>query len=475
MTNLQLLELILLIQTMLNTVERLWIIGASMSKAIKKSQLTIGPYTLIEFPSVGINGVPAKVDTGADSSSIWASHVKEKNGRLSFTLFGPSSPLYNGKKIVTSDYQVRSFKNSFGQTELRYKVRLRTVVEGRIIRARFSLADRSNNRFPVLVGRSTLHGRFVVDVTRFKRRGEYEVLVLNSGRLKTVAKFFDNISARNKKFKFTLANFDDLIFLIDKQNMQIKIASLDKDLREFDIVYFKSILADRALASAVAQYLQLKSVPFFDRATLEYQPKNKLEQYIILQSLGLNIPKSILVGSAQLSTAYAQLAEELGLPFVMKDISSNRGNNNFLIKDKKDYKKLLKLNKKRSANFISQRFIANDGDYRVLIFGKQIKLVMHRVNTKADSHLNNVSKGSAATLMKETIIPGKIRRQSIKAAEVLNLNIAGVDLIQDKRTGAWYCLEVNDGPQLATGSFVAEKEKIFTEYLEARARKTLKI
>jgi len=66
--------------------------------------IVLGPYTLIEFPSVGINGVPAKVDTGAESSSIWASQVKERNGKLNFVLFDVNSPFYTGEVLVTKDY-----------------------------------------------------------------------------------------------------------------------------------------------------------------------------------------------------------------------------------------------------------------------------------------------------------------------------------------------------------------------------------
>ena len=46
---------------------------------------------------IGIMGIkaPAKIDTGADSTSVWASNIKmSKDGVLSFTLFDKSSPFY---------------------------------------------------------------------------------------------------------------------------------------------------------------------------------------------------------------------------------------------------------------------------------------------------------------------------------------------------------------------------------------------
>jgi len=41
--------------------------------------------------------VPAKIDTGADSSSVWVSNVRvDKKGILRFNLFGEGSPYYTG-------------------------------------------------------------------------------------------------------------------------------------------------------------------------------------------------------------------------------------------------------------------------------------------------------------------------------------------------------------------------------------------
>jgi hypothetical protein len=39
-------------------------------------------------------------------------------------------------------------------------------------------------------------------------------------------------------------------------------------------------------------------------------------------------------------------------------------------------------------------------------------------------------------------------------------------MIKDKLSGVWYCLEVNDGPQLATGVFLRDKQAAFAEYME---------
>jgi len=120
-----------------------------------------------EYVSVAsISRVPAKIDTGADSSAIWASALDvSKSGVLSFCLFGPSSEFYTGERLETRDYRVKVVRSSNGDEEIRYRVELPLTLGGRTIRANFTLADRSKNNFPILIGRRTLKGKFLVDVS----------------------------------------------------------------------------------------------------------------------------------------------------------------------------------------------------------------------------------------------------------------------------------------------------------------------
>ncbi|MES2630538.1 MAG: RimK/LysX family protein [Patescibacteria group bacterium] len=110
--------------------------------------------------------VSAKVDTGADSSSVWASNVTiTADGTLQFTLFDIGSPFYDGKVIETTNYTVATVRSATGHEEIRYRTTLAVRVKGKRIKAVFNLSNRSRNRFPVLIGRRTLSNKFIVDVT----------------------------------------------------------------------------------------------------------------------------------------------------------------------------------------------------------------------------------------------------------------------------------------------------------------------
>lgn len=132
-----------------------------------KELTIIGRTASAAFPAEGIRDVPVKIDTGADSSSIWASELRmdEKN-ILHFVLFGQGSPFYSGKVHSAKHYTAHLIRSSNGMAQVRYKVSLTIALEGRKIRGTFTLADRSKNSYPVLVGCTLLNKKYLVDVSK---------------------------------------------------------------------------------------------------------------------------------------------------------------------------------------------------------------------------------------------------------------------------------------------------------------------
>jgi hypothetical protein len=125
----------------------------------------IGRAERIDLPQSGIVGLPAKVDTGAYRSSIWATNIHEQNGVLYFTLLGPDSEWYTGKELSTKEYVIVEVENSFGHKEERYSIYLRVRIKGRLVKSNFTLADRAVKTYPVLLGRKLLRHKFIVDVS----------------------------------------------------------------------------------------------------------------------------------------------------------------------------------------------------------------------------------------------------------------------------------------------------------------------
>jgi hypothetical protein len=129
---------------------------------MNKDNTLIGTTELLDIG--GRKDVPAKIDTGADSSAIWASNIRVgKDNILRFSLFGEGSPFYNGKIFKRSDFEVAAVRSSKGEEQIHYRARFTIKLAGRKIRVLFNLYDRSRNNFPVLIGRRTLQGRFIID------------------------------------------------------------------------------------------------------------------------------------------------------------------------------------------------------------------------------------------------------------------------------------------------------------------------
>ncbi len=126
----------------------------------------IGRNVAVSFGRRAVN-VPAKVDTGADSSSVWASNIRVgKDGKLRFSLFGEGSPYYSGKVFIREQFSVSQVRSSSGHQQIRYRAPFSIRVGGKRIRVTFNLSDRSQNVYPVLLGRRSMSGKFLVDVSR---------------------------------------------------------------------------------------------------------------------------------------------------------------------------------------------------------------------------------------------------------------------------------------------------------------------
>ena len=114
-----------------------------------------------------VKGVPAKIDTGADSSSIWASHIRvTKDGVLHFRLFDEGSPFYTGKSFKRKDFKAVVVRSASGHEQIRYRTHLTLKLKNRRIKVLFNLSDRSNNNFPILIGRRSVASKFLIDVSK---------------------------------------------------------------------------------------------------------------------------------------------------------------------------------------------------------------------------------------------------------------------------------------------------------------------
>ena len=130
-------------------------------------KVIIGRTEHIVIPSEGARSIRVKIDTGADRSSIWASNITmSDDGKLSFTLFAPESKYYSGTVYRTKNFEASRVRSAHGGLQVRFRIHLTIILGGKKIRGTFTLADRSKNKYPALIGCKILNKKFLVGVSK---------------------------------------------------------------------------------------------------------------------------------------------------------------------------------------------------------------------------------------------------------------------------------------------------------------------
>ncbi|SHG46587.1 Uncharacterized conserved protein [Fodinibius roseus] len=136
----------------------------------KRSLATIGRLEPIDFPEWDIVNIDAKIDTGAYTSSLHCHRIEsfEKDGKpyVRFNLLDPSHEIYNDKLFKLPVYSTKTIKSSNGTTEKRFIIKTVIRVLDRELEAELSLTNRSEMRYPVLIGRKLISGHFLVDPSK---------------------------------------------------------------------------------------------------------------------------------------------------------------------------------------------------------------------------------------------------------------------------------------------------------------------
>ena len=137
---------------------------------MEKKKVLIGRDEYVWLIDAGIKKVPARIDTGARTTSVWATNIREVNGHLEYVLFGEQSEFYTGQVQIAKRFRKIVGASSNGSTQIRYHIPITIQMKRRKVLTHCTLADRSSQAYPVLIGRNTLRGKFIVDVQRGSRK-----------------------------------------------------------------------------------------------------------------------------------------------------------------------------------------------------------------------------------------------------------------------------------------------------------------
>jgi gamma-F420-2:alpha-L-glutamate ligase len=195
-------------------------------------------------------------------------------------------------------------------------------------------------------------------------------------------------------------------------------------------------------ALAVLRHLERLGVHTFNPAESIECVKDKLFSQQVLAASDLPVPSTMLVRHP-VDTDLVEQA--IGFPVVVKTISGSHGKGVFLAEDRLRFLDLMELVSVTapSANIILQEFIktTRSRDLRVIVVGGRAIGCMRRVSVDG-SFKTNLSRGGRAEAAEMT---EEIEWLATEASRVLDLEIAGVDLLFDEG-GRFRICEVNSAP-----------------------------
>ena len=127
----------------------------------------IGRREIISILDLDLFDLDAKIDTGADSNSIHCDDIYVDDEKfVHFTLLDEVHASYHGKKIKMPLYKLKKIKSSNGKVQLRASVQVTVSKKKKKYKTIITLADRSDMKYPMLIGRKFLTNRFLVDVSK---------------------------------------------------------------------------------------------------------------------------------------------------------------------------------------------------------------------------------------------------------------------------------------------------------------------
>ena len=135
---------------------------------MKQGLSTVGWREWVALPELGIPAVKAKIDTGARTSALHAFHTEAYRQRGRDRLRFAIHPLRRRTDLVIRcDAEIidqRVVSDSGGHRERRYVIQTPVRLGGQQWPIEITLTDRENMLFRMLLGRTALHGRLLVDV-----------------------------------------------------------------------------------------------------------------------------------------------------------------------------------------------------------------------------------------------------------------------------------------------------------------------
>src|SRR5690606_15077870 len=217
---------------------------------------------------------------------------------------------------------------------------------------------------------------------------------------------------------------------------------------------------------AVVRQFEMMGVYSVNESVAISRSRDKLRTLQLLSRKGIGLP---VTGFARSPDDVDDLLNLVGgSPVVIKLLEGTQGIGVVLAETRKAAESVIDAFMGLNANIIVQEFIAESqgSDIRCFVVGDKVVAAMRRQGKEGEFR-SNLHRGGTAELIK---ITPEERSTAVRAAKIMGLNVAGVDLLRSNHGAV--VMEVNSSPGLegieaATGKDIAG---MIIEHIEKNAK-----
>ncbi|GGG41143.1 alpha-L-glutamate ligase [Croceivirga lutea] len=442
-----------------------------------KDLKVIGSEEWCVFNELGVPGIKARVDSGAKTSSIQASNIKLiVRGTQEWVKF-EINPLQENRSISLQCQAPlvdrRMVKSSSGISEERLVVKSAVTLGDSTFDIELTLANRDTMEYRMLLGREALNNRYIVnsaenfliqDFTEEEIEQRYapfykEKTGLRIGLLASNKELYSNKrimeAAKARGHDITFLNVELAYMKLDALSPEIRYRG-GNILNAFDAIIPRIKPSVTFYGCALLRQFDALGVYCQNSAEAIKQSRDKLFSSQLFSKHDIHIPTTGFAKSPMDTKDLIKMVN--GAPLIIKLLESTQGKGVVLAETNKAAESVINAFKSVQTNILVQEFIKEAGgqDIRCFVVNGKVVAAMQRQAQKGEFRAN-IHQGGKASIIK---ITAEERKLALKAAKVLNLAVAGVDIIRSNKGPL--LLEVNSSPGLegienATGKDIANQ------------------
>ncbi len=244
--------------------------------------------------------------------------------------------------------------------------------------------------------------------------------------------------ARNYKVKV----LNTLKFAIDLQRGEPDLYYQQKSLSHYDAVLPRIGASITYYGTAVVRQFEEMDVFCANTANGITNSRDKLRSLQILSRHHIGIPRTTFVTSKK--DVLPAIERVGGAPVIIKLIEGTQGIGVLLAESIKAAESIIELLQSQKQNVLIQKFVAESKgkDIRAFVVGDRVVAAMRRVAQGQDFR-SNVHRGGVAEAVE---LSEEYRETAVRAAQILGLRVAGVDMLEGK--SGPQIMEVNSSPGL---------------------------